>query len=1022
MNRLRALQKFVRPSLPSLGHWAAGIAMGTLFLTIFSRLRLAFGASTDVTIAVLLTFVLASLASISFIRNSSRLVTLAAFWVIAIWTVLQPAVLDISLNSIHQFSLMQLTSHATRFGITFAIVIASLFPFAFGTVAILLQPTQRRSALVGGIATSLFLVPTLLGLSISPNVAMWLAVSGAVLSGAYAYLNGSRPGASGEFVSSEGNHKHWIEKITLSFMIGFAFAIATFVGQQLILKNLVAELATIGGLLAGLACGSLLSKKFKTRIPWSESLRWMSLAAWGAIIVLSYPTMTYLALHETIWISNTFLLFISRAALLTVLTLPLGIILRTSSSRQTLNSADYFAKILGFTSGFTIAIWSGISPALAVVSLVLAASAIAAFSFWKSDVKLPVLWSRRFVLAAVVGVIVCGFLFRHRLDPSKSEKLVFSGNAFAAVRNGVDWSTLQWMDDGRLANEYSTLEGRLSFWKQRGSQALVRENGLVTEIRSTNSAVFPMNASEVIPGLFPLIAHPTAEHVLVLGMHSTTLHTCESYPLHSVTVIEDSSFFDEIQSWATSFLSETSQFRFINADLRMALKASHTQPYDVIIAPQVASATTAGASELTQEFYLDSRRLLAPGGIFCQRLPYYDLGPETVREIAATLKSVYPQVLVVGSVQGETLLVGSLQSEPLVTKELVGRMQLPQARYLLSELGWDWSIPASQGALDDSAVTKWIAETHTPFSSRHHDLLFKLPAEVARWATKSQLTASELAKQGMALGGYLGEGDESLDISQRLEDSTIAQKILNEHPDDIWSYRAALKEQLSKRPRAKIMQVKHEGLARRLHPDDQRRKAYLVTLSKLAKSETPTLQMVDSLVQFRQPFDPLMGTFVSYEAVHQLRRVDKKNRGDAEAKSAELNHLLYSIYFSSAGDKSVRNVCEAILILHEHPEVTSSDEDRWDQLNGLVEILRHRWYLRLHDKTRQSKYETIDTERSIGAVRKAINDLEELASRANVSESDWQIRSEFIQENLSRPLKQHRSKQLRRYQINPQVQ
>ncbi len=1009
MNRLRKLLKSTPLTIPYLRDWFAGMSVATLFILLFSRLRISLGASSELMIAALFSAFLGVMVCAAFLKKPGKSLTALSYWALACWALLQPAVLKLAMDSVGQFTLKQLESPTTQFGVLFIIVLTSLLPFAFTVSVIASQSRLKRSLFVGGIAGSFFVVPILLGIAMSPMIVQWIAIVFVAAIGIQALLKPEADALDQQSAELKNRTFPMLKKMFFAVCIGASFAVASFVSRQLMLSNLVSEYAVLGGLVAGIAIASGFSIRLR------HSQKWLMLAIWSVCIAMLYPTLTYLALSETVWISNTLLLFATRSLLLGCLTLPLGVFLAAKQEQELTYSANFLILLFSFACGFACSIWSGLSVSVALICLI-AISVCASVTWVILKREYPRTRIQTVRLATSLGLIVFGCATLGRLDVSRSEKVLFTGNTYAAFRSGVDWSLLPWIDDGRIVEEHSNLNTRWSLWKQRGQQTSVRENGLVTEVKSDKITACPLSASEVLPGLFPLVAHPAAEHVLVLGVHGTTLHTCEAFPLRSITVIEDSDFFPQMKSWVTSNLADASNIEFVNADLQLGVKARHSHPYDVIIAPLSMAATTEGVAQMTTEFYQAISSQLTESGIFCQRLAFYDLGPGSVRSLAKTLKGVFPQVLVVESVPGELLLIGTQQSEPLITRELVGRLQSPQTRRTLSAIGWDWSIPASRGTLDDETVQKWTSRVEVALSVRNLDSVFKLPTEIARWETNSLQTRHELAKHGMALGAYLGEGSESLDIQQRLEDLELAQKILNNSPDDVWSYRAALKKQLTERPRAKIMQVKHEGLKRRLHPDDQRRKDYLEALGELTLSDSPTMEMVDHLIQYMQPFDPLLGPFVSNETIHQLKRVD------GATESAQYFNLLYSIYFSTAADKSVRNVCMATNLLCEHPEIVSQDADRWDQLNGLVEIFRHRWQMRFHDQRNQSGYETIDTERSLAAIKLAVKEMEQLASEAGLSEADWNARKEIIKESLERPLRLHRSQQLRRRKVKSSVQ
>lgn len=1017
MNPLNFLRNRLLHSLPAFLTGSIGFAFGTVCLLIFARLRLALGDGIPVTIATLVTLVLSAVVSSSLFRQASRRQTGIAMLAVACWCLIQPSILERSMAAIGQFSILELTHPLKSFGVTLSIVLASLFPVSSAGYVLFDTTPDRRGSLTLGLALSLLVMPIWLSYSLPLSVASWISISALAISGVRLVLN-LRPDIlktspdNSSSVSDPAVPTTWSLRVNLFLLMATAgawLAVAGFVNRQLVLNTLTSEFILIGGLFAGLALSGVLKRTF---VPWQL---WLGSSAWGATLMLAYPTLTFLSVYETTWISNSILLQSMRALLSICLALPAGYLLGQTKVVTRLTTESGLSQTIAVAVGFTVAMLSGLSIHAAVMGITLMSLSLACGTYLLSKASLDTKWYSITSLSFALALIVCGFIWSGRLDPARSEKVVFSSNAYAAMRNGLDWKLMNWIDDGRRVASASSLSGHWSLWKHRGAQAVTRQDGLVTELRTDNPAIVPAHAAEVLPGLFPLVAHTSAEHVLVLGLHSTTLRTCESFPLLSLNVVDNAPHFAQRRDWALSGLVDPDQVKLMQSDLHLALKAKHPHPYDVIVLPHTIPATVDGASQLTQDFYQGILSQLAPNGIFCQRLAFYDLGPNYVEKIVGTLRSVFPEVLIVESIPGEVLLLGADRNSSLITPELIEQFQLPQTRLALGKIGWDWSIPASRGTLDTKAVDKWLGEAKVHFSTRQPEFAFQLPQEVARWGSKSQMTRQVLAKHGMALGGYLGEGPQSLEIQQRLEDLQLAQNILENQPDNVWSYRAVLKKQLTERPRSKILQVKHEGLKRRLHPDDQRRKDYLQTLGDLAHAETPSFAMIDQLVQYLQPFDPLLGPFVSNEAVQQLRRMD------APTEAAQFHNLLFSIHFSSGADKSVRNVSEAITLLCENPEIISDNANRWDQLNGLVEVLRHRWQLRFYDRNRAQDYETIDTEQSLAALDKAIAELEENSTPAGLTSAEWDAREEMIEMSVLRPLQQHRSQQLRRQSLKPSV-
>lgn len=1043
--------------LPHLAVAVGGASTGLLLLIPFSRLRLAVGGASLVQVCLLLTVALTMLLCQSFLRRGSRVVALIGCWGLVLWSLLHPAILSTSLTGVERYALSQLANPWTEAMIFFVLTLASLAVPVACAVAIGLQLQALRLPYLIGIAGCWLLLPASLGTVLSLTPLVWGSLVFLVFAGAFVVnrstlderlIPGNAPVDAAIPPETTSPMAFW-EQAFRAGLIGLAVAMATFVGRQLVLDHVLSEAALAGGFLLG--CG--LCTLSVRRSPLS---RWSVLCLWGAGLILLYPQLTNLVIWQSTWISNPVLLYWNRALLLALLTLPLGWSLGSvacpaqngtlgSNSRTpsplTRQALPTWGSCLLLCLGMTSAIRSGVSLVTAAYILIgIATSVLLGLSIWQrfgalsrekectstavdglsaSDksasplaapaVVLPI-WRQRVSRAGSLSlalIILAALFSPQRLDLRRSEKTVYAGNVFHALRNGVASEKWMWLDDGRHVAVAESLEHRLSFWKHNGLHLLSRQNGLPLEQFSIKPEVSPRHVSELLPSLVSILTHAEAEHVLLLGMHRSSLEVCDAFPLHSVTVLDDALPLWERQHAFQPTLIDPERYRFTRGSIPLALKTQHSQPYDVIITPQLIPGTSAAAARLTGEYFADVRKLLSPDGMLCQRIACYDLGPEILQQIVGTAAVQFPQVVVMEALPGELLLLASLREETLITPEFIARLQLPEVRRLLGTAGWDWSLAASRGTLDQAAVQAWLDDKQLHLTCREADLAFQLPIEVARWGNKLQASRESLAQKAKSLVEFLGEGEELQDVSQRLEDLKLAQQILNEEPDNVWGYRAALKKQLTDRPRAKIMQVSGEGLARRLHPDDQHRKDYLVTVGKIAQAEQPTSEMLDQLARFQSQFDPLLASFVSHEAVHHSRR-----RGETP-DARHWQHLLISITYSSPGDQSVRNVCEAINILCRQPELVDGPDTQWDQLNSLLEVLAHRWDLRLRDERRSLKFETIDTERSIAAVEAAIESLEAGYPAVGLTSNAWHIRRDIIEQGLLQPLQRHRSKQLR---------
>jgi hypothetical protein len=255
---------------------------------------------------------------------------------------------------------------------------------------------------------------------------------------------------------------------------------------------------------------------------------------------------------------------------------------------------------------------------------------------------------------------------------------------------------------------------------------------------------------------------------------------------------------------------------------------------------------------------------------------------------------------------------------------------------------------------------------------------------------------------------WIGESERIKDVQQRLADVIEQQRLIHEHPDHYWAYRRVLKERLKERPRGIIQQVKHEGLKRTLHPEDERRKEYLEVLGEAATSNAPGAAAIEELTAFAVPYDPLVSHVLHQEAA----RLYEKSPDDDPA--ARFQHLRYSVYFGPPNDRSVRNVVAALTLINDHAELIADPIARWDEMNSLLEVLKQRSSLRLRFDTTAAPFELIDAERSITIAKRTMTAMESLREQTNVPADDWQHRKTVLERMLVRPMWTYHSQQAAR--------
>jgi spermidine synthase len=155
--------------------------------------------------------------------------------------------------------------------------------------------------------------------------------------------------------------------------------------------------------------------------------------------------------------------------------------------------------------------------------------------------------------------------------------------------------------------------------------------------------------TQVMLGHLPMIVHPAARDVLVIGMGSgVTLAAAARHPAAAIDLVEIS---PEVLDLGDRY------FRAINRDvLHDARVAVHvedgrnfvafhpTRRYDVIISEPSNPWMTGVANLFTDEFFAQARERLRPGGILSQWFHYYSMDLEDVRSVVGTLQRHFPHV------------------------------------------------------------------------------------------------------------------------------------------------------------------------------------------------------------------------------------------------------------------------------------------------------------------------------------------------------------------------------------------
>lgn len=143
----------------------------------------------------------------------------------------------------------------------------------------------------------------------------------------------------------------------------------------------------------------------------------------------------------------------------------------------------------------------------------------------------------------------------------------------------------------------------------------------------------------------PLLLHPHPRRALFLG--SGTGITAAAATAHPNLQVDSVELAPEIVAVMPEFAPENAsppgRLRQFIADARRFLHAT-PHHYDVIVADLFHPGRDGAGALYTQEHFHAVRERLAPGGLFCQWVPLYQVSAPTLERIVGSVRAVFPHV------------------------------------------------------------------------------------------------------------------------------------------------------------------------------------------------------------------------------------------------------------------------------------------------------------------------------------------------------------------------------------------
>lgn len=794
-------------------------------------------------------------------------------------------------------------------------------------------------------------------------------------------------------------------------------AIVRVVDQVMLAAAYVGEaewLAVLGGGVLGLWWSAR-----REASEWPRPVALLLAGGWAVVVLAAFPALIEVSLWMTRTISWPMVLVAGRALVGAALMLPMGAALgilfsaRHANDRTALRiPATLVAAGMAFAQCLLI-------PDHGPVRAVLVSAVVAAALMWVVVLRARFTggWSRAqwqmpAAVAAAVLIAALSPLTAHLYQPTLAARLLFNTNAILARKVGIERALVPHLDDARLVTAAEGDRGLTTLWISRGSQIQLRENGVPRGFASKLPALNPHPTGDLMLATIPLTLHAAPRRVMLLGAGTgLAVRTTQAFPVHAVTCVEpERRLFDILAThvWPQGDRSPTADDRmhFVSLETQLALAADPEQ-YDVIISNPRQSSMADAAGEYTREFYRAAAARLNDEGLFCQRFSTIDYGPQAFRSAARTLLTAFKDVAVFESSPGELLLFGTNSELGVVREGVVERLQSLHVRRALAEGGWDWAVPLTMVGWNHEALVE-LAATAGPNTAANGRFAFRLPQELMRWASKQQEIIADVGPKSTRLVAWKSIDGNDPEILTRLAENVGLRSVMTTYADQPQAYRKLLRDQLQKNKTSPIRQIAMlaDEDNRKMHPVDQHRTEYLLALSKCVKQKDPNINDVIRLEEYGTPYDPLVSYFVHHEAaeLHAQR--------SAPDRAAELEHNLHLAWFSDPRDQSIRPVVRSLELLNEGNVANLETAARWDQMNGLLQLLLVRWENRGQKPSGSTQVMLIDVEKSISAIEKSFEVMQTLAPEMQVSAADWQSRQTVLERGLVRPLRTYRSQLL----------
>jgi spermidine synthase len=365
----------------------------------------------------------------------------------------------------------------------------------------------------------------------------------------------------------------------------------------------------------------------------------------------------------------------------------------------------------------------------------------------------------------------------------------------------------------------------------------------------------------------PMLLHPSPERVLVIGFGAggTAWSLTRYAALRRLDIIE----FVPGVIRAARFFPEVNHDVLADPRLRVTIDDGRNyllvtpETYDVVSVDTLDPKHAGNGNLYTREFYELSRRVLKPGGIFVQWLPYHQVDNASLKMIARTFQAVYPHATMwLNRFKGYTLLLGTLEPLRVDMARLEAHFRVPAIQEDLAEVhvATPWQFLESFAMRADTVRRYAAGDARLNTYDRPYVEFYGVS-----WRDPVEENLAELAGSTDDVTPLLALGDSSPSEQQRIRERVAVQRRISRYISRgyLANWRRQLQEGTREYRKALKLDPRDDGVKFALGVAAVHKRAALATLER-RPDDVKSLGKLGYIAWSEQDYD---------EAIRRFQRV-----------------------------------------------------------------------------------------------------------------------------------------------------